>query len=341
LFPQTLFKQIEIEVGSTQVNDLSTPTYAFKAYIETLFSYGLHADRTFLDANAFEVDAPGMESILTEENPGFIKRKEMISGSQNFAFSTIIHADFNHMERYMLPGVQIKYLFIRNIDTFSLLAAANNYQIQIKDLYMSIYKVRARAEIHNSIMTRLKKEVALYPITQSKIRTFLINSGISSINIQNLSSGNLPKFVLIGFLDDRNFSGRIGYNPWIFKHFNLNFLNLYINGEPVLKTPLQPDYDTGKWKREYQMLLDNIGVQHSNAPTLITPQAFKHNTNFYAFDLNPDLCNGYHTHHTKQGQIDIILGWKQELLDNLRMLVYTSYKQVLTIDSDFKGVLLD
>ena len=38
LLPQSLFKQIEVSVNNTQTADLSTPTYAFKSYIETVLT---------------------------------------------------------------------------------------------------------------------------------------------------------------------------------------------------------------------------------------------------------------------------------------------------------------
>jgi len=37
-FPQTLFRQVEIYLNNTVVNDLSTPTYTYKAYLENHLS---------------------------------------------------------------------------------------------------------------------------------------------------------------------------------------------------------------------------------------------------------------------------------------------------------------
>lgn len=39
LFTQSLFKQVECEINGIQVCDLSTPTYAWKSFIETHLTY--------------------------------------------------------------------------------------------------------------------------------------------------------------------------------------------------------------------------------------------------------------------------------------------------------------
>jgi hypothetical protein len=38
LFPQSLFKQMEIDVEGTQLNDISSSTYAIKAFLETILT---------------------------------------------------------------------------------------------------------------------------------------------------------------------------------------------------------------------------------------------------------------------------------------------------------------
>jgi hypothetical protein len=341
MFPISLFKQVEIEVNGVQVNDLSTATYAYKAYIETALTYGMEAKATFLGMAWFDDDEPATNEILNDTNENFKKKRERIAASKDAYFSTIIHADFNQMERYMLPNVQIKYTFIRNSDNFSLLSESGAYKIVIKDLTLSIRRIQIKPEFQNSIIQNLSKEPVLYPITQSKIKTFLINSGTSSTHIQNLSTGNLPKTIIIGFVENKAYDGAINKNPYCFKHFDLNFINLFINGEPYYKQPLQPNYEKGNYLTEYQSMLENLGVHHTNTNFVISMEQFKNGYNFYCFDFTPDLCNSYHNHYTKQGQIDIELHWAKDLAQNIKMIVYSTYNQTLTIDCDYNCLILD
>ena len=48
LLPHSLFKQVECYVNNVQVGDLTTPSYAYKSYIETLLSYSQDAKTTKL-----------------------------------------------------------------------------------------------------------------------------------------------------------------------------------------------------------------------------------------------------------------------------------------------------
>jgi hypothetical protein len=274
-------------------------------------------------------------------NTGAEKRRKGIVGSKEYRFVGIIHTDVNQVERYMLPNVQIKYTFIRNVDSFSLLAESGNYKIEMCDLYLTVRKIRVKPEFHRSILQNLEKEPALYPLTQSKIKSHLISAGITSLNIQNLSTGNLPKTIIIGFVDDKAFNGRLNKNPYVFKHFDLNHMNLMVNSEPFHKTPLQPRYSKGNYCREYQLMLDNLGAHHNNAFFTITPKEFEANSNFYVFDFSPDSCNHFHDHQTKQGQIDIELGWEKDTPHNIKMIVYCAYRQTMTIDSHYNCLLLE
>jgi hypothetical protein len=347
LFPQTIFKQVEIEINGMQINDLSTPTYAIKAYLETLLSYGLEAKNAFLRGALWEPDSLGKEENFTKGtdsmylNRGFQRRQDKIKESKKFTFVSIIHADLNQSERFMLPNVAIKYTFIRNPDKYSLFGDTGDFKIKVLDLYMTVRKIKVKPDFHRSILQTLSKEPAIYPLTQSKIKTFLINKGTSSVNIQNLSSGNLPKTIIIGFLEDTAFNGALNKNPHLYKHFDLNYMNLQINSEPFHKTPLQPNYTDGKYMREYQLLLDNIGVHHSNAAFSISPDDFVNACNLYAFDLTPDCCNSVHFHYIKKGQVDIELAWANALTSNIKMIVYSTYRQTLTIDSNYNCLLLE
>ena len=47
LFPHSLFRQIEVQLNGVQVNDASN-TYAYRAYLETLLSYGSEAKNSHL-----------------------------------------------------------------------------------------------------------------------------------------------------------------------------------------------------------------------------------------------------------------------------------------------------
>jgi hypothetical protein len=340
LFTQSIFKQIEIELNGTPVNDLSTGTYAYKSYIESLLSYGDDAKKTLLAQAMYLDDTLQHENSLkpTENLALALRSNQLIKG---FYFTNLIHADFFQMERYLLPNMHVKLCFIRNADSFSFITDTEKFKIVLSDLYLTIRKIKVRKDFHASILSNLQKEPALFPLTQSKIKTFLINSGTSSINLHNITTGIIPKSMIVGFVSSKGYNGAVNKNPFLFSSFNLSYLQLLVNSEPFYSTPLKPDFTTGKFTREYQLLLDNTGVLHHDCAFSITALKFKFNSCFFVFDFSPDSCNGFHNHETKKALCDLELVFKEEVSENVQVIVYSSYRQLMQIDANFNVKLLE
>lgn len=70
-----------------------------------------------------------------------------------------------------------------------------------KHLCLSIHKIKIAPDFDKAIEGNLAKEPALYPLTQSKIKSFLLQSGTYSTFVQNVLSGALPQLIVVCFLD--------------------------------------------------------------------------------------------------------------------------------------------
>lgn len=339
LFPQSLFKQIEVEINGKNVSDVSTSTYPIKAFIETVLTYGAEAKKTHLKLAGWEEDEVGKEDKYAT-NSGFVNRKKRII-AKNYHFSMIIHADFLQMERFLLPDTNLTIKLIRNSDNYSLISETAIGKINFKSLKLSVRKIKINNDFHHAILSNLVKEPALYPLTQSKIKTFLIQSGTTTTTIQNVLNGNLPQSLIIGFLHSKSFNGEVTHNPFHFQHFGLNLLNLKVNGIPFHPRPLQPNYNDGDFKREYRMLMDNTGIHHGNNTIDITEEQFVSSTNLYPFDFSSDLCNSAHHHGNKTGYLDLEVGFGTPLAHPLYAIVYGAFTSSLVIDNSRTATIIE
>lgn len=334
LFPQSIFKQVECELNGIQVCDLSTPTYSWKSFIETQLTYGKDAKDTHLANALYLKDTEGKETTYAADSDGWKERFKQLQ-SRKFPFSILIHSDFFQSQKYLLPNIEIKLKLIRNADTFSLLAAetlSSKYKLTMKNLRLQMRRIKIDPIAQAAMEQKLKGTPALYDITQSKIKTFLIPSGTKSIDLPSMIQGNLPRSVIFGFVTSAGFNGSISGNPFYFNHQNVNLFNLKINGKPVVPTPFTPDFSGGNFAREYRWFTDNTGILHENETNGITKTEYLNNSNFWCFDLSPDLCNSFHNHKAKQGSMDLSLGFSTETTQNLHMLLYGSFNSVIAID---------
>jgi hypothetical protein len=342
MFPHSLFKQVEIEVEGKQINDLSSSTYPIKAFMETVLTYGKDAQDTHLTLEGFYED-DWQNADKGAENAGWVLRRTGIA-AKNYHFSMIIHADFFQMERFLLPNTSLNIKFIRNADSYSVISPAVpsiEVKIQMKSLNLEMRKVKISDDYNHAIQSNLSKEVALYPITQGKIKSFLIQSGTSTTTFQNILSGSLPQSLVIAFLHENSFNANCTANPFIFAHFGLNSLNVKIGGKPIHPRPLQPDYDDNKFTREYRQLFDHTGIHHGNLTNNISQNQWKSIYNFYPYDFSADLNNSAIQQSSKLGYIDVDIGFKKALGHSIYMIVYSAHPCTITIDQHRNVELLE
>lgn len=334
LFSQSIFKQVECELNGTEVCDLSTPTYAFKSYLETLLTYSKAAKETHLYASHYEPDTLGKETAVDGSNTGAVNRFARIKGKKCY-FSNIIHSDFFQCQKFLIPNTEIKLKFIRNEDDFSFLGpAGEDCMITVNSLKLQIRKIKIDPRVQQSIETRLLSTPAIYSLTQSKIKTVQIGANTKSIDIPNVLQGNLPRSVHICFVSNDGFNGVITGNPFYFNNLTIDYFNIKVNGVPHCPTPFQPNFGINDGMREYRWFLDNIGIQHENETNGITYNDFVNNAFIWNIDFTPDLCNSFHLHETKVGSMDVSIGFKTQLANPVYMLVYGCYNSSIAIDAD-------
>lgn len=339
LFPQALFKQVEVYLGGTCINDLSTQTYAFKAFLETNLTYDSNMkDTTLAACEMFVKDTVGDETdfatAIGKNTSGIYKRQQIIQGKKIY-FDIVPHVDFLQSKRYLIPGIEMKVKLVKSNDNFALIhgQAAGTYKIKFHKLQLCTRKATLDPRVSSMIERGLEKSPAIYPVTQSKIKTHLITSGTQSVYLAQVVRGKLPRSFLFCILDSDQMENKPATNPFYFNHCNLSGLNVYINGEPIHAVAIDPDFANGRYLKEYRWFLNNTGLKNDQTNG-INFKEFGTNSCFFCYDLSPDLCNGFYKHGLETGTIDINLSFSKALAKNHTLLFYASYDEQILIDKN-------
>ena len=336
----SLFKQIEVTVCNTPVVDQSTTTYSYKALLDTLLSYGREAKSTHLKTAMFYKDGAGTEDknefVAPDTQSGYVLRKKSVKNSKRCHITTQLHCDFMNCPRLLLPGCNVKILLSRQSDDFCLLTkdTAKKYKIKIHELKLSLRKVKVspvRLKMH---MDQIQTTDALYPFRQTRITTHLLANGTPSKNIEDLVRGPLPQQIFCCMVDAANYTGSPTTNPFQFQNFGLNSWVFKVNGVNNPTSAFQPDFAADNYFREYQNLMDCIGVAKENGGVDFNPSEFKNGNMILAYDSSADRCNSYHTHTLKTGVIGAELAFKTPLVKPVQLIVYSVYHMMLKVDKD-------
>ncbi|GFU59977.1 uncharacterized protein F54H12.2 [Trichonephila clavipes] len=65
----------------------------------------------------------------------------------------------------------------------------------------------------------------------------------------------MPKRLVLACVDNEAFNGNYKKSPFEFNHYYMNFLGVYVDGQPMPHQPLELDFEKDNFIRAYQNLL--------------------------------------------------------------------------------------
>ena len=331
-----LWEHIELSLNDYAISNSSASNSHYKGVLETLLSYDHMANHSHLKAQIYEEDQPGRFNIMVREaenviaNKGFTNRERLVRRSKEFDFMSPLTADFLRTDKHLAPGNKLAIKLYRARDDFILNSghANANFKLLITDMRLYYQRIRLKEKFGPPKIER-------YLYTKTELKRFPIPQGMSAYDINLHQGGKMPKSVIITQVRTAAAEGAYGENPFYFPHFNINSLCLKINGQRLPSEPLRPDFEETDEKnalvaREFVSMFMNTGLFKTDRGNCITYKTFRGGLTIFPFDLNVDMCNGYHLHSAKEGSISIELGWANPLPDPIVVMVHCSYDEVLT-----------
>jgi len=348
LFLHSLFSQVDISLNGTPVTTASD-TYGYRAYIETLLSYGRDAKQTQLTSSLYYKDEAGKFDALHLEagqddanpvNPGFVWRNQFIAESRSVDMIGRIHADLFFQDRYIINQVNVKVRLIRSRDIFSLMGAAQ-HKVVIENAILYIRKVKLSAKMLFEHAEALKTTNAKYPVRRVICKSVTVPQGFYDLNHEKLFSGQLPNRIIIGLVLNTAFSGNRQHNPYNFQHFNLSEISVFADGQNVQDIkPLKIDYNNRQYIRAYNTLFMGTGRLFHDEGLMIDRLDFPQGNCLYAFDLSPDLTDDEKFDLLRTGSVRLQLKFSEQLEHPITLIIYAEYQNIIEIDSN-RNVVFD
>lgn len=336
----TFFRDVEIEIEGKSITALNVTNFHYVNYLQHLFTYSKHSEETHLRSSGFVMDkADKFESLTTAENPGFGSRQQSADGFELFG---PLGLDFMASEKYFPPGFSFVLRFHRAPDSFSLMSVAGkNYKIHFEKAEIHIRYLELHPKLKEAHITRFKTHPVTLNINRTQIRTFAFGPNQSDMYVPNAITGNMPKSIIIGIVDQAAYNGQYDKNPYNFKHNNLTQASLRVNGKEMPTTAYTPNFSKNLIIREYKTLFDNTGIKNSDYANMITYDLFKGGCTLISFDLTPDACSGDHLHPPENGTISIDFKFGSPLAVAKCMIVQAVYDCVVVIDPNFNLSVVD
>jgi len=330
----SLFTQVEVYFNQKRVSP-SAGNYAYRAYIDTLLTYGSTAKNSHLGCALWYKDTAAKFSTPAE-NDGFKKRAQFTRNSQEVELYGSLYCDVFNMNKFLLNEVELRVILSRSKSEFCLLGTAGgNYSVKITDASLFVRKVRLNPKILLSHASILNQTTAKYPLTLVETKSFVIGANVRNKSFDNIYLGQLPKRLVIGFVSNRAYNGDLTLNPFNFQHFNVNFLVLFVDGEQIPSKPLQPDFTSiGQYVQCYHTLFSGIGTHYEDDGNDISLEEYPNGYCLFAFDLTPDISGSTASHWspTMLGNLRMEIGFSAPVAEAINCMVYAEFDSLIQID---------
>ena len=330
------FSQVDVYLNEMLVTP-SSNTYTFRAYVDTVLSYGDEATNTQLTSQLWYKDTTGFTDATTVDggNTGLVERRRYIAESRIVEMMGRLHVNLFLQDRFLLNGGNVKIRLVRRKDAFSLMAGGQNpdYTVQIVDAVLFACKAVLSPTVQMAHIKALEKGTAKYPIRRVDCKVYSIPQGAMSHTLDNLFLGTLPKRLVLWCIDNDAYNGEYSKNAFNAKNNAINFLAVYVDGRQVPAQPLQPNFKTGSYIRSYLNLFSATGKQSQDEGDRFSRDDFGQGYTLFGFDLTPDdRCDGGCFHLTRKGNLRIEMHFATALEQTVTVVVYSEFEAVLEID---------
>ena len=331
LFLHSLFSQVDVSLGGTLVSE-SNNNYAYRAYIETLLSYGPAAKTSQLTAALWYKDTSGKMEAIDDANVGLKDRKALTARSKIVEMTGKLHVDLFFQERYIINQTNLKLRLVRSKDSFSLMSDGTEFKVNVVEAALFVRKVKVSNAIKNAHAKLLEKGTLKYPIRRVATKAFTVAAGHMSVSQDNLFTGQQPKRIVLGCVENEAYNAGFQKNAFNFQHFNIDYLVLHVGGRQIPSKPLKPDFARNRYIRSYYSLFSGVGKNNSDEGNQISRADYGQGYTLFAFDLTPDLQEDTHFEMIKDGTVKLEMHFAQALQNTISVLVYAEFDNLIEVD---------
>ena len=342
----SLFSQVDVYLNGTLVT-FSTNTYAYRAYIETLLSYGTDAKVTQLTIQLWHKDtASNMDAVEIVDgvaaNAGFVARRANIVRSRVVDMMGRLQVDMFLQNKFLINGVDVKIRLVRSKAAFAHMAGGPNpdYRITIVNAALFAKKTTLNPTVQMAHIKALERSTVKYPLRSVDCKVYSIPAGARSHTHENLFLRTLPKRLVLCCIDNDAYNSAYDKNPFHAKNNANSFHAVYVDGRHIPSKPFQPNFEDDLFVRSYMSLFTSTGKIWQDEGNGLTRSDFRYGYIFFGFDMTPDQCDGPCFHLVQKGNLRIELHFRIALPTTVNVIAYAEFESALEIDKN-RNIICD
>ena len=238
----SLWQNVEVFLNGTMVSS-SSNLHPYKSILEADLSYDLTTKQSIMATQGYSFE-PDSSDFNNLKNDAFSRRHEIVNSGRSFhTYSTISDNFLNGVDKYLIPGVEVRIRLTRSLDKFIMLQPggcqdASSFTIKVLNASLFVHLLELRTETFISLERALKKKAAQYEWQESPITSFLITTGTSVYYQDDLFNRAPACKLVVVLVPENSFTGTYKSNPFNFEDFDLSSVRVTREGSQVGGTPI-------------------------------------------------------------------------------------------------------
>lgn len=333
-FAASVVHSYHLKINDQSVYD-STVNHAYKTYIENTLMFSESAKKSHLASSGYYQGV--YDSSI---DPGFVSRRILTKSGAVTEMMTPISIDLFNQEKLFINYAKMELIAYPNKDAFLI----DNYSwsaekgtrlsIKVEEVSLQVQEYDLSPGLCMAIESKLINDRIHYPMTSVKMRNFFIEPNSYQSHNVMLFGNCAPKRAIVMLVSGDAYNGV--YNKSAFKCCPYNLKNVYftINSRVVPARPMNLNWTNG-YMAAFVELNEALGFAHGNQSNGITPERFKDDHTFLAFDFSPTVHEPGLFDVIRQGNVTLKLEFGDKVPKNgLYCIVYAEFDSILSIDKD-------
>lgn len=336
-FLHTMWSSVDVFLQQQPISTGTGSHYAIKAYLETLLNYGEDAKESQLTKALFYQDNGDMDSCSTlGRNMGLNQRFIFTQGQSIVDVEGSLHADVFQQPRYILNGVDIGLKLWPSKDSFRLINNHNDksYKVTLVDACLKVCKVTVAPPVVLAHNEALSIAPAKYPYQKTSVKVFTLPAGQHSASLDDVFQGACPSKLTVGFVAASAYNGNFKLNPLNFKHYSLNFMAFYVNGESVPTQPITCNFEQNQYIEAYQSLFTVTGKDEEDSGNEIDRLQYKNGNTLFGFLVDPTAASDLaYWPVVKHGHTRLDIKFSKALPESVNVILYATFPGMFQVDA--------
>ena len=331
----TMWRQIDIVLQQKCVTSGVNIHNAYKSMIDIILDSSQDAKSSFLMSAGYYKDERNVQSsslFSSVLNVGLIARNKLTSGGRIASFEGFLMSDICQQERCIINGVDIQIKLYPNTNAFCLLTGKDGirYKIIIHDVYIKMCMVNLNPAVLVAQSEVIQSTPALYPYIESQLKSYNVPDGSYSISLEDMFQSWVPSELIICMVESKAYSGDYKTNPMYFKHLNVNYISLTVDGKSIPGSALQPNFEKKSYHQCYSTLFSNNKL--NNTTNGITYDEYANGYTIIVFRISQRESNELVNLKTK-GLVRLDIRFADALTEANTIIVYGKFPSIIQIDS--------